>query len=418
MPLRDPYQSKRFSVGSLEGGLHKWGMVLLSIYLLAGLFYTSTLPSSTHFSDAAEYLKLSDNLVHGPGYSMDGVTLTASRPPGYAFFLSGIRVLGGGIYSFRVVQFLMLAATIILVYRLCSVGRMFGGLLVVTTLVICYPILFYISGTIYPQTLASFLFVLALTFTLADSRGLPHNLVAGFFYGALILVVPPFLFTMVVTLLVAQVLKLIRWRDIALILLAASLIVGAWTLRNANCFHRFVPIASNSGLNFLVGNNENAVVYEGAAAVSMEPYYGVASTHHWNEFEEDHYYWGVALSYLQEHPWQAFLHYLVKTLNFFNVVNAYDPGNVQQFSPWKQIVLAASYSLLLGLLAWRLFEIKRFPLGTIEKLFLIVYVLSAFTSAIFLTRIRLRLPYDYLLIAVIALHLSRRLEMWLSADRS
>jgi hypothetical protein len=418
MPLRDQYKSKSPSARPIAGVLERWGIVLLAVYLFAGLLYSFSLPPDTHISDAEEYLRLSANLVHGPGYSMDGVNLTASRPPGYAFFLSGIRRLGGDIYSFRVVQFFLLAASIVLVYQLCADGKMFGGLLIVTALVICYPILFYISGTIYPQTLAGFLFLLSLTFTLADSRGLAHNLVAGFFYGTLILAVPPFLFTMVVVLAVARCLKLIRWRDIALILLAASLVIGAWTLRNALCFHRFVPIASNSGLNFLVGNNGKAVVYEGAAAVSMEPYYGVASTHHWDEFEEDHYYWGVALSYLQEHPWQAFLHYLVKTLNFFNVVNAYDPGNVQQFSPWKQIVLAASYSLLLGLLAWRLFEIKRFPLGTREKLFLIVYVLSAFTSAIFLTRIRLRLPYDYLLIAVIALHLSRRLEMWLSADRS
>ena len=44
-----------------------------------------------------------------------------------------------------------------------------------------------------------------------------------------------------------------------------------------------------------------------------------------------------------------------------------------------------------------------------------VYVTAPKTR---LTRIRLRLPYDYLLIAVIALHLSRRLEMWLSTDRS
>ena len=65
--------------------------------------------------------------------------------------------------------------------------------------------------------------------------------------------------------------------------------------------------------------------------------------------------------------------------------------------------------LLLALLAWRLCEAVRFPLSTTEKLFLAIYILSAFTQAIFFTRIRLRLPYDYLIIAVIAMHLSRRL---------
>jgi hypothetical protein len=72
--------------------------------------------------------------------------------------------------------------------------------------------------------------------------------------------------------------------------------------------------------------------------------------------------------------------------------------------------VGASYLLLLVLLAWRLIDFRRFPLTPREKLLLIVYVLSAFTSAIFFTRIRHRLPYDYLIIAVIASNLSARLE--------
>ena len=108
--------------------------------------------------------------------------------------------------------------------------------------------------------------------------------------------------------------------------------------------------------------------------------------------------------------------YLEKTLNFFNVWNEYAKGTAAEVSPWKQIVMAASYVLLVGLLFWRLTERKRFPLATWEKLFLIVYVLSAFTTAIFLTRIRHRLPFDYLLITVVTLHLSRRLQPWLGRE--
>jgi len=54
--------------------------------------------------------------------------------------------------------------------------------------------------------------------------------------------------------------------------------------------------------------------------------------------------------------------------------------------------------------------VKRYPIVPREKLFLVVYFLSAFTSAIFFTRIRHRLPYDYLIIAIVASNLSRRLE--------
>jgi hypothetical protein len=146
----------------------------------------------------------------------------------------------------------------------------------------------------------------------------------------------------------------------------------------------------------------------------MEPYY--YATENLDEFQTDSYYWQVAISYLQEHPWRALIHYLERVLNFFNTMNAYATQNAEEFSAWKQIVMAISYALLLTLLGWRLTDIKRFPLTPREKLFLTVYVLSAFTSAIFLTRIRLRLPFDYLIIAIIAWYLSRRLEIWMTAN--
>jgi len=38
--------------------------------------------------------------------------------------------------------------------------------------------------------------------------------------------------------------------------------------------------------------------------------------------------------------------------------------------------------------------------------------------AIFVTRIRYRLPYDYLIIAIVAMHLSRRLQLWLEPAES
>jgi hypothetical protein len=414
MRLRDLFQARNYPRKSPGGILEIAGILLLLLYLIAGVIYSAVLPSVAQFSDAEEYLQLSNNMVHGPGFSMDGIHLTASRPPGYAFFLSAIRAVGGGFFAFRVAQFLLLGATIFLLYRLGSGRKMFAGLLIVTSLVICYPILFYISATIYPQTLSGFLFILALALTLVTPRGLALNLVTGISYGALILAVPTFLFTMVIILGVARFLKMIRWRDVLLMALAASFVIGAWTLRNAVIFHRFVPIASNSGLNFLVGNNGSAVVYQGAAAKGMEPYY--YATENLDEFQTDNYYWHAALSYLQEHPWRAFIHYLERVLNFFNTMNAYATQNAEEFSAWKQIVMAISYALLLALLGWRLADIKRFPLIPREKLFLAVYVLSAFTSAIFLTRIRLRLPFDYLVIAIIAWNLSRRLELWMTAN--
>jgi hypothetical protein len=412
------FNRERPSAWSQRIWLEKAGLLLLLVYVLAGVIYSAILSPVARFPDESEYLKLSYNLLHGPGFSMDGIHLTACRPPGYVFFLSAVRALDGDYFGFRAVQFLLLAGTAFLVYRLCSEGERFAGLLVVTGLVICYPVLFYTAGTLYPQTLSAFLFVGALNLLLITPRNLILNLCSGFVFGALILVVPTFLLTLGIVVLVARFLKIIRWQDVLMITLAACLVVGTWTLRNAVTFHRFVPVASNSGVNLLMGNNERATPYEAAANIGMEPYYQQNTKLGLDEFQGDQFYKDAALNWIKAHPGQALTLYFEKVLNFFNIMNVYVPGNHVEIPLWKQVLMAASYLLLLGLLGWRLGDIRRFPLIPREKLLLAVYILSAFTSAIFFTRIRHRLPYDYLIIAIIALNLSRRLEIWLTPQRA
>jgi len=415
MSLPDLFQAKGLFNKPAAASLDKIGILLLLLYLLAGIIYSAVVAPVARFPDEQEYLKLSYNLVHGPGYSMDGVHLTACRPPGYAFFLAGIRALGGGFISFRVAQFLLQAATIFLLCQICSQKKPFAGLLITTALVICYPVLFFTSATLYPQTLGAFFFVLALYLTLINPGSLALNAMAGFIFGVLILSVPTFLFTLVVVLGVASILRILRLRNALLITFVAALIVGTWTVRNAIYFHRFVPVASNSGLNLLEGNNAQANPYEAAANIGARPYGDMVAKLGLDEFQADAFYRKAALTWIKAHPVDAFILYIEKTLNFFNVINVYSSQIHAEVSVGRQVVMAASYLFLLALVGWRLLEIKRVPLNQREIFFLAVYILSAFTSAIFFTRIRLRLPYDYLIIALISAHLGRRIEIWAAA---
>jgi len=389
------------------------GLVLLALYLAAGAIYSFVVTPQLRFTDETKYLELSHNLLHGPGYSLDGVHLTAARPPGYPFFLATIEATGGGGSAMRFAQFILLGATVLLVGRLGPGSDRPAGLLIVTVLVALYPVLFYLSGTLYPQTHAGFLFVLALTFLTAPTRGPGLNLATGLAFGLLILVVPTFTLTLIVVLAAAWMLRLIRWRDGFLVLAGASLFIGLWTARNAVEFHQFVPLASNSGANLLIGNCENTVPDGGTGNIDSSRYDREATALGLDEFQRDRYYRNAALAWIENNPGRATLLYFEKAANYFNIYNEYAPSNQAEITPWKQILMAASYLLLLGLLAWRLAESKRFPLTPREKLFLLVYVLSAFTMAIFVTRIRYRLPYDFLVIAVVAAHLERRLRPWL-----
>jgi len=394
------------------------GIVLLAICVISGALYSFALPTKARFPDEGEYLTLAAHLLHGPGYSMDGNHLTAMRPPGYPVFLAAVEAFGGGMVAMRIVQYFILAGTVLLVCRLFPAENRFASLLVVTGLVMLYPVLFYTSSTLYPQTLAAFLFVQALVFLLNPQRGFLLNLAAGLAFGALLLVVPTFTLTLPIVLLAAWFLKMIRWQEGIPLAIGVVLLVGAWTARNEIVFHKFVPFASNSGANLLIGNCENTIPYGGTGNIDQSKYWNEVQRLGLDEFQEDQYYKQVVLDWIKQNPSRAFILYLEKTANYFNVYNAYAPGTNAEASPWRQVVMGVTYLFLLGLLAWRLTEMKRFPLLPREKLFLIVYVLTAFTMAIFVTRIRYRLPYDYLIIAIVAMHLSRRLQLWLEPAES
>jgi hypothetical protein len=385
------------------------GIALLALYVLAGIIYSAILPATARFSDEHEYLALTKNLLVGPGFSMDGAHLTAARAPGYPFFLAAIEALGGGIREMRIAQFLLTGAIVLLLARLFPEPHRPAALFITTLVIAIYPLFFYTAATLYPQTLAAFLFVLCVVMLVCPQRAWLGTIAIGLLFGYLILVVPTFLLTLFVIVAVAWWLKIIRFPEAALILALAAAVVLFWTARNYAQFHEFVPVASNSGANFLIGNCENTIPTGGSGNIATSHYHDEAHALGLNEFQEDHYYRQAAMTWIKANPGRAFLLYLEKTANFFNVYNEYAPENRGEVTPWRQALLALCYGTLLALLAWRLIEVKRFPLTTTEKLFLTVFVLSAFTSAIFFTRIRLRLPYDYLIVALIALHLARRL---------
>jgi hypothetical protein len=335
------------------------------------------------------------------------------RPPGYPVFLAAIFAPGGGIAAVRVVQYFALALTLMLVTRLLTRHAGPVPLFFVTAVTLLYPVQFYTAATLYPQTLSAALFLLALVLTLREPRSVAVNLLAGVIWGALFLVVPTFVLTLGVVLAVGWWLRLVRIADAVPIFVGVVLMVSVWVARNEIVFGRFVPFATNSGENLLIGNCENTIPYGGSGNVDRSHYTQEVEAQGLDEFAADKYYQHAALTWIKEHPGHAFVLYLEKAANYFNVYNAYAPGTTAEVSPWKQIVMAASYIVLLALLAWRLVESGRHPLDAREKFLLAIYVLTAFTMAIFVTRIRYRLPYDFLIIAIIAGHLQRRVGPWL-----
>jgi hypothetical protein len=92
-----------------------------------------------------------------------------------------------------------------------------------------------------------------------------------------------------------------------------------------------------------------------------------------------------------------------KFINFFNFRNRLYVHS--ESSTIRDGVMFITYYLLLLLAGLRLYFFRRYPLTMTEGFLYGLYLCGALLGAIFFTRIRFRLPYDTLLIAIGAIFL-------------
>jgi hypothetical protein len=382
-------------------------VLLAGLILITGIVYAFQLGNSLRFlPDEAEYVTLAKNLVKLKTYSKDGLQPTAYRPPGYPLVLGGLTLLGGDILHFRLLNFFLLAGCIYLVGRILiqqgfQLAAVFGSLLVVA-----YPVLFYTSGTLYPQTLAAFLFLLILSIFTKDQLSPNDFALGGIFLGLLVLTVPTFLFAILavwVWFFLSG--KYTHVKYFLITLTVVSVMLGIWTIRNYSVFGTFFFVSTNSGENLLIGNSENTTANAGTTVDISSYLTGVAGL---GEVERDRYLNQQALNYVTGHPKESLKLYFQKVLNYFNYRN--DLVTVSEGSRLRDLLMLVTYRPLIVIFFVRTLAIKYSKPTSIEVLFIVLYIISAFVTAIFFSRIRFRLPFDYLMIMVVAITLERAIK--------
>jgi hypothetical protein len=361
------------------------------------------------YPDEKDYSSLAQSMLEGKGYANDAGEPTAYRPPGWPIVLSAVYSLSAQPVAAKLLNALALASTAwllsSLVARNTPQGRIF-----VPLLLLLYPVAWYTATTLYPQTVGTALLAAVLVLLNQDIRSVTRCSIAGFLLGFLILMIPAFL--LATPLLLAglylsnrKILSLFVKRAV-LILCCAAAIVVPWTMRNAYVFHAFVPVSTNSGVNLLLGNSENTGPNKGVN-VDISRYY--KQTQGMDEVKRDRHYREAAVSWILDNPGAATTLYMRKVLNYFNFRNELHVTAEQ--SRLKDAVLFISYYALLLVVILRALFARIIPFAPAEAMIYMLYFGNALISAIFFTRIRFRIPFDILLLVIVAIFIGKLITM-------
>ena len=379
--------------------------VLISVVVVSGILYSISLGDNLRYSDERVYYTFATNIINNHYYSLDGENPTAYRPPGYPLILSLFMLLGADVIHFRILNFVSLGLCIYLLYKILKeqsspLAGLLGALIVVF-----YPVLFYTAGTLYPQTIGSFLFLFIIYLITGNRKSYGTFILSGLLFGCLMLIIPVFvliLFVVGIWLLFFE--RSIETKRVLITIIVAFLLPGVWCVRNCIVFKSFVFISSNSGLMLLRGNSENTTPNAGPG-VDITKYEDQAAQLQLNSVELDAYFQSKAVEWIRNHKMKALKLYCLKFLNYFNYRN--NLATSSEGSTWKDIIMLATYGPLLLLFICRVLLMGRLRPSAFEILLIILYVSSALFYAIFFTRIRYRLPFDFLMIAVVALFVNR-----------
>jgi 4-amino-4-deoxy-L-arabinose transferase-like glycosyltransferase len=216
-------------------------------------------------SDPGAYDEAALSILRGDGYRND--IFYAYRPPGYSFFLAGIYVIFGHSYLVvKLVQIVLSALTGWLIYLLMKRLHAERSALLAAAFFALYPPFVKYTSLLWSETLFIFLVVAFMYFLFKSQEAFRPlaGLAAGFFLGAASLTreaaiyfLIPAAFWFLIDLPGPDRFRLFL-RRFGPVLLATVVVISPWAIRNYRLFRSFIPVSTNGGINFYIGNNTQA----------------------------------------------------------------------------------------------------------------------------------------------------------------
>lgn len=353
--------------------------------------------------DEEEYFTLAQNIVEYQAFSYDGITLTAYRPPGYPLFLAMLSYLSNELIFLRLVNYLAHIFTAFLVFKFLKKNISLEISVIGLIIYSVYPLFLYSASTLYPQTIGTILFLLTIYWIFERGKNKYYNILSGILFGVLILFIPSFILIAPVVLIFLFYYKSKSlFKSPILFLVSVLFIISLWSIRNFYTFDSLILVSSNSGINLLLGNSNNTKPNSGVS-VDISKY--IEEAKDFDEIDKDRYYKNKALEWIKQNPGSAITLYFQKVANYFNFKT--NLATTKNKSVFYDILLFITYYPLIIIVIFQLLYFQKYKLSRIELFFLIIYIVNAFTSAIFFTRIRFRIPFDAILILLAVIFLDK-----------
>ena len=376
---------------------------LLVVLFVTSLVYGLRSGDWLRYPDEKEYHRLALALTNGQGYVDPYMKPTAYRPPGYPFLISIVYGCSQHPTIIKALNSIFLLLSSVIAFFICQRISINSGIFCL--IIICiYPIFLYSSAILYPQIYGSLLFLIVLLLVFSYPQKPVVIFSAGLIFGILVLTIPAFL--LILPLLLFCLFRLttgrMRMISVSIFVLVPLCVITPWSIRNYHQLGGFVLISSNSGLNLLVGNSENTSANSGVN-VDISEFHRLAED--MDEVDRDRFFRSQALTWIRENPTRSVVLYAKKVLNYFNFRN--ELWTESEGSDIRWFFSALSYYPLLIIALIRLAFLKKWPFVAFEGWLFFFYFGNAFVSAIFFTRIRFRIPFDFLLVCIAAIFLAR-----------
>jgi hypothetical protein len=371
--------------------------------------------SSLRYEDEIEYHELAQSLVHEHAFLDDRGRPTVARPPGYPLLLAAVYEIVDSALAAKILNCLALAGSCYLLIKLSR--RLFPvEAALAPYLVLFYPLFAYAATTLYPQTIGGLLMLAVILLLSGDRRRRIHLVWAGLIYGALCLAIPSFLYIVPVLLAFLAFAggkpdkgSLVR---AAILAICIVLTIAPWTIRNAVESGFLVPISANGGINLAIGNSAFTPPDGKAALIKACPQLPAIPS----EVAFDRVWAKCGIDYIRNNPGPELRLYLGKLLNYFNFRN--EISTIGEQKTWQNVAVFATYYPLLIVALLRLTMVRRYRLSSLEALLYILYFANAALTAVFFTRLRFRIPFDLLLVAIDAAFIERLLSQTRAAPIS